>query len=137
MAYHSSYCLAEKGKKSWAAGVKNLLFSYGFGEVWYSQGVGNDKKKLTEFSQRLKDCFQQNWHDEMVSTENLAICSILKYYHSAEMHMLSMENRCRSVLLKLRASVCYVCFVVERGKLINFSFTPSDHTRDKSECEKF
>ena len=79
--------------------------------------MGNDRKFLTEFSLRLKDCFQQNWHDRMVSTDNLAPYSVLKCYHEAEIHILSMESRCRVVLLKLRAGVSWV-------KVRRFRFKP-------------
>ena len=43
-----------------------------------------------------------------LACENLANYSLLTYHYSTEMHILSMENRCRSVLLKLRAGVSWV-----------------------------
>ena len=68
-AYRCSQNLAEKGKLSWAARVKELLLMQGFGEVCYNQGVGEEKKFLRTFSQRLKDCFGQSWHDKLESSD--------------------------------------------------------------------
>ena len=68
-AYRCSQNLAERGKVSWAGRVKELPLKQGFGEVWYNQGVGDEKKFLRTFSQRLKDCFGQNWHDKLESSD--------------------------------------------------------------------
>ena len=108
MAYHSSYCLAEIGKKSWAGGVKQLLLSYGFGEVWYNQGVGDDKSFLSEFSQRLRDCFQQNWHEKLMSSEDLISYRSIKGIYGIESVIFSMESKFRAAILKLRAGVSWV-----------------------------
>lgn len=46
---------------NWLLNVKkNVLFSLGFGEVWYCQNVTNKKLFLDIFKQRLQDCFQQD-----------------------------------------------------------------------------
>lgn len=47
-------------KYNWLLNVKHLLFSLGFGEVWYSQNVTNKRLFLDIFKQRLQDCFQQD-----------------------------------------------------------------------------
>ena len=57
-----------KGQVSWVGKVKELLLKQGFGEVWYNQGVGDEKKFLRTFSRRLKDCFGQSWHDKLESS---------------------------------------------------------------------
>ena len=49
--------------------MKELLLKQGFGDVWYSQGVGDEKKFLRTFFQRLKDCFGQSWHDKLESSD--------------------------------------------------------------------
>ena len=58
--YRCSQNLTERGKVSWAGRGKELLLKQGFGEVWYNQRVGEEKKFLRTFSQRLKDCFGQS-----------------------------------------------------------------------------
>ena len=65
-----SHNLAERGKVSWAGRVKELLLRQGFGEVWYNQGAGDEKKFLRTFSQYLKDCFGQSWHDKLESNDS-------------------------------------------------------------------
>lgn len=40
-------------KYNWLLNVKHLLFSLGFGEVWYSQNVTNKRLFLDIFKQRL------------------------------------------------------------------------------------
>ena len=44
---------------NWLLNVKYLLFSVGFGEVWYCQNITNKNIFLKIFKQRLTDCFQQ------------------------------------------------------------------------------
>ena len=46
---------------TWASHVKEMLYKYGFGYVWIAQDVGNSKQLLGLFTQRLKDCFLQDW----------------------------------------------------------------------------
>ena len=65
--------LAERGKVSWAGRVKELLLRQGFGEVWYNQGVGDEKKFLRTFFQYLKDCFGQSWHDKVESNDRFLL----------------------------------------------------------------
>ena len=50
---------------TWIDDVRNTLYMYGFGIVWQSQGVGNEKAFIQTFQQRLKDCYSQNWHDSL------------------------------------------------------------------------
>ena len=58
--------------------VKELLVKQGFGEVWYNQGVGDEKKFLRTFSQRLKDCFGQSWHDKLESSDRFFEYKLMK-----------------------------------------------------------
>ena len=69
VAYRCSQNLAGRGKVSWAGRVKELLQRQGFGEVRYNQGVEDERKFLRTFSQRLKDCFGQSWHDKLESSQ--------------------------------------------------------------------
>lgn len=50
-------------KYNWLLGVKNLLLSLGFGEVWYCHNITNKKLFLNIFKQRITDCFQQECDD--------------------------------------------------------------------------
>ena len=39
--YRMLLTLDQHGRNNWATSVKNLLYRYGFGDVWEEQGVGN------------------------------------------------------------------------------------------------
>ena len=56
-------------KISWATHVKMLLYKYGFGHVWLSQGVGDEIMFLKKFKQRLSDCFAQDWHHDITASQ--------------------------------------------------------------------
>ena len=43
----------------WSGKVRSLLFSCGFGEPWYNQGVGDIEWFCAVFKMRLCDMFQQ------------------------------------------------------------------------------
>ena len=59
--------------------IKQLLYRFGFGIVWLSQGVGDPELFLTDFKRRLKDCMQQNWMD---SINNSTGCETYKHFKS-------------------------------------------------------
>ena len=77
-AYHMLKSLDERGKTTWVTHVKNMLCSTGFGFVWISQEVGNQKAFLNTFKQRLIDCFKQNWHEIISSRPRYALYSSFK-----------------------------------------------------------
>lgn len=64
-SYEAQYNLAENNKDCWALKVKKLLFSTGYGEVWYQQGVGNTNAFIFDFKMRLNDMDRQDWHDHV------------------------------------------------------------------------
>ena len=64
-AYNVLFQLDNLGRDNWVTSVKNMLFMYGFGLVWYNQGVGNENTFLDEFVQRLTYCYIQNWHETL------------------------------------------------------------------------
>ena len=49
LEYRNSHSLAERSKSSRAGRVRELLLRYGFGEVWYKRGVGNENQFLGVF----------------------------------------------------------------------------------------
>ena len=75
-SYLAQFDLAEANKRSWGLNVKNMIFSLGFGEVWYHQGVGNVDVFLSEFKQRVLDIDCQEWHGR------LSRFGILRMYRS-------------------------------------------------------
>ena len=59
-AYDSLYDLDSRGKETWVTNIRLCLTQNGFGYAWLYQGVGNDKKFLAEFKERLIDNKWQN-----------------------------------------------------------------------------
>ena len=59
--YYMLYHLDESGRNTWASKIKDLLSDFGFGYVWISHDVGNDREFLRIFTQRIKDCYTQKW----------------------------------------------------------------------------
>ena len=108
MAYRNSYDLAEEGKNCWAKRMKDMLFRNGFGIVWQNQSVGNIGCFLKVFSQRLKDCFMQDWNSKVYES-NTPICyKSLRPLFVAEKHILKLESKFRTVLLKIKAGTTWV-----------------------------
>ena len=50
---------------NWAGLIRNELFSLGFNDVWYAQGVGNVNYVLKILKQRISDQFKQNWKERL------------------------------------------------------------------------
>ncbi len=55
--------LYESGYDTWAGRVKLLLDKYGFSYAWINQSVNDKHIFLSEFSQRIRDCYVQGWHE--------------------------------------------------------------------------
>ena len=70
--------LSNTDRPCWATDVKKLLFSFGFGEVWISEGAGNTNVFMSEFITRSKDIDCQNWRACMNSYGNLRTYRNLK-----------------------------------------------------------
>ena len=62
----------------WAKNVKLLLQSYGFGEVWEHQGVGNEIVFLYIFKQRCIDIDIdiQQWSEDLSKSRKLYVFGV-------------------------------------------------------------
>lgn len=86
-AYKTLYELAESNKECWALRVRQLLFSTGFGEVWFNQGVGDVKVFMYLFNQRICDMENQEWHDHVNHYGSLRSYRELKDLPSLEQYL--------------------------------------------------
>ena len=59
------------GRHTWATDVKNMLYRFGFGIVWLSQGAGNVELFLCMFKQRVSDISRQEWTSNITSLSKL------------------------------------------------------------------
>ena len=46
--------LDDIGRLTWATKIKDLLYQYGFGIVWFTHNIGNTNLFISQFDQRLK-----------------------------------------------------------------------------------
>ena len=76
------------GRKNWATEIKHMLYtcSYGFGEVWVNQSVGDVNMFLYLFKQRV-DVATQEWHSEISTLPKLLSYCQFKYTLSVESYL--------------------------------------------------
>lgn len=103
--YNMLYEHEQAGRVNWATKIKELLFAFGFGIVWFEQGVGNGKLFLLEFESRLRDCAQQVWHMDLESNEKLELYRSCKSLLEPEKYLYCIEqNRFIHALARFRVS---------------------------------
>ena len=76
-AYIQLYESSENGKINWATHIKNLLFRYGFGIVFFYQDVGDESLFVSQFKQTVIDCYKQDWNALM--NDSPKMCSYKEY----------------------------------------------------------
>ena len=76
--YQHLMMLDENGKVTWATHVKNVLYMYGFGNLWLQQGVGNRELFVDIFKRRINDVTVQQWHTEIQENRKLNVLSQIK-----------------------------------------------------------
>jgi hypothetical protein len=81
------YLYSNLGKHNWASHIKNILFSVGFSEVWYNQGVGDVNMFLSQFSQRIRDINIQDWHAKSTEMSNLSYYTNYKNVFECEQYI--------------------------------------------------
>ena len=97
--------LDETGKITWANHVKDMLFKFGFGYVWLAQDVGNSKYLLCLFSQRIKDCFFQDWLAKINESPKAEHYRYFKSLLDIEKYLfLDLSFKYRNALAKFRCS---------------------------------
>ena len=106
-AYESLLLLCEEGKENWVTQIKRLLEVNGFGIVWLSKGVGCEKTFLKEFKLRLIDCFHQNWHEKISSSENFKTFYSFKSLITPELFLNdnNFGRALRNIYIKFRLGV--------------------------------
>ena len=91
-------------KLSWATHVRNILEMYGFSDVWTNQGVTNVICFLNIFKQRVKDCFLQNWNEQInISTRANAYKHFADFNFQFYLDTITIQKY-RIALTKLRVS---------------------------------
>ena len=104
-AYNMLYNLCECGKKNWVSMVKDILFRYGFGVAYINQGNGDVDKFMSEFTQRVKDNFLQEWNNNIQSLPKLDYYREYKSIFEIEKYHLILDIR------KYRVALSKFCCV--------------------------
>ena len=135
--YTMLYRLDEAGRYTWASEVKSILLSFGFGYIWFSQTVGNSLMFMSEFKQRIKDCFMQNWERDIGINHKLQYYKDFKTGLFLENYILCITDfKFRKALAKLRCSAHNLNNEIGRykndefGKLCNFCLTTQKYIEE-------
>ena len=93
MANNMMKNMAEEGKENWASVVRELLCTNGFAFAWWNGSVGDETRFLTEFQQRPKDCFIQNWHSRLECSGRDEVYRTFKSALEKEKYLKVIQNQ--------------------------------------------
>ena len=116
--YQLLYRLDEAGRKTWASNFRLLLFQYGFGHAWISQGVGDSDNLIRQFTERIKDCYKQNWYEKFNSSRKADSYKCYKTRLNTERYLsIDMPYTLRKTLARFRCSSHDL--QIEKGRHMN------------------
>ena len=108
----------KNGHTNWATRVKELLFSTGFGNLWYEQNVDLPSIFISSFSQRLKDIYQQNWLEKLSLSTKCEYYLAVKTYINTEYYLSCVTvKKFRVSLARFRCSSHDLW--IEKGRYFN------------------
>ena len=95
----------EASVSNWVSEIRQLLYKNGFGFVWESQGVENEKQFVSLLLQRLKDHHLQHWHERVSLSAKLVSYIGFKTTYNHELYLHHITNRkYRRVISQFRIS---------------------------------
>ena len=102
--YKYLYTKCEEGKQNWVTSVKNVLETYGLGNIFESQNV-LDNDFIKEFENRVKDCELQNWSRIINESSKLYFYAMYKTKFELEQYFeLNLPRNVQIQLSKFRLS---------------------------------
>lgn len=106
LAYKTQIYLFRHDVNCWAKGVKHILYSVGYGDVWEAQTVGSVDGFMYAFKHRLIDSDKQEWHLN-INTSSMfrTYCSVkdaLEYEPYLDMNL---AIDCQNLLTRLRGGL--------------------------------
>ena len=88
---------------NWVSKVRNLLCSYGFGEAWYNQGVGDVNLFLVLFKQRAIDLYLHDWFFNLENSNKALLYRNINVYFRPSLYLTVISNiQHRLALTQLR-----------------------------------
>ena len=113
--YDMLYAYQNNGRKNWAADIKTLLYSYGFGYIWEQQHINIPAYFINEFTERIHDVYRQTWSEMKANTSKLSLYNLFKQNFQCEIYLcLDVPFRLRKYLSKLRISC--TSLEIEKGR---------------------
>ena len=105
----------ELGYENWVSNIKRILQNYGFGYVWDLQYVMNERLFLSEFTQRIKDHYLQEWYSQLEASHKLYSFKFYKltFVHERYLDILKIR-KFRRAMSNFRCS-CHG-LNIERGR---------------------
>jgi hypothetical protein len=105
-AYKMLVFLHEQNRKTWATSVCYTLYKYGFDDVWLNQGVGDVKKFLAAFKERLILEYSQEWSEILTGNERYTLYSTYKSTLSISSILCELRHvQARNCLIRVRLGV--------------------------------
>ena len=103
--YEMLRSLDSLGRKTWASDIKCMLFTFGFSYVWIAQDVGNSQLLLQLLSDRLKDCYRQQWFGKINDMSKGEHYKHFKSFLEVEKYLsVDLDFKFRKVLANFRCS---------------------------------
>ena len=105
-AYRMLDDLDERGKNNWVSNVRTKLFTYGFGNVWLSQGVGDSKSFIRCFRERLIDSRWQDWNKHVQTSDRFDLYRLINERHCLPSYIsIDLNRRLKIPTTKFRFGV--------------------------------
>ena len=98
-------CFHQKGKKNWVSNVCDTLYKFGFGFVWESRGVGNVRRFLSAFKQRLFDCHLQDLDSALMTKDRYTFYSSFRQLDMPDYLIYVKNPIIRKYLTRIRLGV--------------------------------
>ena len=90
-------------KQNWVSLLRNMLFKYGFGYVWYNPLSINKESFLPIFIQRIHDVYITEWREAMEKSTRLYLYREIKCNFGLEFYLTNIKNKkYRDTLCKFR-----------------------------------
>jgi hypothetical protein len=108
-SYKMLFSLHCNNKNNWVSKICFTLYRYGFGHVWENQGVENVRGFSNAFKQRLIDCFQQDWHNDLTTKDRYAFYSSFKSVFGVPESVFKISTAAiRKVVIRFRLGVSQI-----------------------------
>ena len=118
ICYNHMLDLDRKNIYCWVTEVKNLLFSFGYGNVWLKQSVDDEPAFLASFWQRVLDINRQMWKTKITMMPKLSLYGEYKSDNCFEFYITHVPSKHHRVQLT-RFRCCSFSLQIHTGRINN------------------